>query len=105
MRELGAITRYHCWSRVGFPPHKHSDLDRLRRRHGEFESLYFSPQSDVVLVGVQDPMILHSEDDNMQHIVIIGRFDELMPTFCDPAKPLDINIKKLRHLALLKPFP
>jgi hypothetical protein len=48
-------------------------------------------QSDVVLVGVQDPVILHSEDDNMQHIVIIGCFDELMPTLAIQPKPLDIN--------------
>jgi hypothetical protein len=37
-------------------------------------------QSNVVSVGVQDPVILRSEDDKMKHIVIIGRFDELMPT-------------------------
>jgi hypothetical protein len=50
-------------------------------------------QSDVVLVGVQDPVTLHSEDDNMQHIVIIGCIDELMPTLAIQPKPLDINAK------------
>lgn len=65
-----------------FPPNKHSDHDRLKRRHGEFKVLHFFTfrRSDVVLVGVQDPVILHLEDDKMQHIVIIGRFAELILT-------------------------
>jgi hypothetical protein len=63
-------------------------------------------QSDVVLVGVQDPVILHSEDDNMQHIVIIGRFRRNDADVGDPAKPLDINAKNCasRHfIAISKP--
>jgi len=64
-------------------------------------------QSDVVLVGVQDPVILHSEDDNMQHIVIIGRFDELMPTLAIQPSPW-ISMPKTSHFgtlcAISKPF-
>jgi hypothetical protein len=53
-------------------------------------------QSDVVLVGVQDPVILHSEDDKMQYIVIVGRFDELMPTLVIQPS-LWISIPKSAH--------
>jgi hypothetical protein len=51
----------------------------------------------VVSVGVQDPVILHSEDDNMQHIVIIGRFAELMPTLAIQPS-LCISMPKAAHL-------
>jgi hypothetical protein len=64
-------------------------------------------QSDVVLVGVQDPVILHSEDDNMQHIVIIGCFDELMPTLAiQPSSwiSLPINMHLGAIWLYLKPF-
>jgi len=64
-------------------------------------------QSDVVLVGVQDPVILHSYNDNM-HIVIIGCFDELMADVGDPAKPLDIiakNCASRRYMAMFKAIP
>jgi hypothetical protein len=54
-------------------------------------------QPDVVLVGVQDPVILHSEDDSMQYIVIIGRSDELMPTLAIQPSPW-ILIPKTAHL-------
>jgi len=57
-------------------------------------------QSDVVLVGVQDPVILHSEDNNMQHVVIVCRFDELMPTLAIQPSPW-ISMPKTAHLDTL----
>jgi hypothetical protein len=42
-------------------------------------------------IPLQDPVILHSDDHLMQHIVIIGRFAEATLTLDDLAKPLDIN--------------
>jgi len=40
---------------------------------------------------LQDPVILHSEDDRMQHVVITGHLAEAMLTLGDRAKPLGIN--------------
>jgi len=44
----------------------------------------------------------------MQHIVIIGCFDELMPTLAIPAKPLDIIAKNCAYrcyMAIFKAIP
>jgi hypothetical protein len=41
--------------------------------------------------SLQDPVIPHSEDQLMQHVVIIGRFAEFAQTLTVPAKPLDLN--------------
>jgi hypothetical protein len=108
VRELGTINRYHCWSRLGFSAHRRSDHDRLKCRYGEIRvSVFFTfRQSDVVLVGVQDPVILHSVDDNMQYIVIIGCFDEFMPTLAIQPSPWITNAKNRTFrliVAILKP--